>query len=123
VEEVAVEIVLFDLGGVLIEFRGVESMRELTGIESDDELDNERLLTTPTTCIFCRSPEGPFDKEDVWPKWVRNLIPVIGTVTRTDSYEQTGRRTDMHVREILDGVICRPRNNGWMSQWETERSS
>ena len=29
---------LFDLGGVLIELGGVASMRELTGIESDDEL-------------------------------------------------------------------------------------
>ena len=34
----AIEIVLFDLGGVLIELDGVASMRELTGIESDDEL-------------------------------------------------------------------------------------
>jgi putative hydrolase of the HAD superfamily len=32
------DIVLFDLGGVLIELGGVTSMRELTGIESDDEL-------------------------------------------------------------------------------------
>ena len=30
--------VLFDLGGVLIELGGVAAMRELTGIESDDEL-------------------------------------------------------------------------------------
>jgi glucose-1-phosphatase len=33
-----VQVVLFDLGGVLIELGGVGSMRELTGIESDDEL-------------------------------------------------------------------------------------
>lgn len=33
-----IEVVLFDLGGVLVELNGVASMRELTGIESDDEL-------------------------------------------------------------------------------------
>ncbi len=32
------QVVLFDLGGVLIELGGVASMRELTGIDSDDEL-------------------------------------------------------------------------------------
>jgi putative hydrolase of the HAD superfamily len=30
--------VLFDLGGVLVDFGGVAPMRQLTGIESDDEL-------------------------------------------------------------------------------------
>jgi glucose-1-phosphatase len=34
----AIEVVLFDLGGVLIELNGVAPMRELAGIESDDEL-------------------------------------------------------------------------------------
>jgi putative hydrolase of the HAD superfamily len=34
----AIDLVLFDLGGVLIELGGVTSMRELAGIESDDEL-------------------------------------------------------------------------------------
>lgn len=34
----SVEVVLFDLGGVLIELGGVTAMRELTDIESDDEL-------------------------------------------------------------------------------------
>ena len=33
-----VEVVLFDLGGVLIELGGVASMRDLAGIDSDDEL-------------------------------------------------------------------------------------
>jgi putative hydrolase of the HAD superfamily len=34
----AVEVVLFDLGGVLIDFGGVDAMRELAGIGSDDEV-------------------------------------------------------------------------------------
>jgi putative hydrolase of the HAD superfamily len=38
------DIVLFDLGGVLIDFGGVGPMKQLSGIESDDELW-ERWLT------------------------------------------------------------------------------
>lgn len=34
----AFDIVLFDLGGVLIDFAGVEPMKALAGIDSDDEL-------------------------------------------------------------------------------------
>lgn len=34
----SVEAVLFDLGGVLADFGGIESMRRLAGIENDDEL-------------------------------------------------------------------------------------
>jgi len=36
--EPAVEIVLFDLGGVLLEVGGVAPMRELSGIDTDEEL-------------------------------------------------------------------------------------
>src|SRR5579871_2942934 len=36
--EPSVEIVLFDLGGVLLEVGGVAPMRELSGIETDEEL-------------------------------------------------------------------------------------
>lgn len=36
--ESSVEIVLFDLGGVLLEVGGVAPMRELSGIETDEEL-------------------------------------------------------------------------------------
>jgi len=39
-----IELVLFDLGGVLIDFGGVEPMKALSGIETDDELW-ERWLT------------------------------------------------------------------------------
>jgi glucose-1-phosphatase len=38
VEGDGIEVVLFDLGGVLIELSGVASMRELTGIDNEDEL-------------------------------------------------------------------------------------
>jgi FMN phosphatase YigB (HAD superfamily) len=48
----AVDVVLFDLGGVLVDFGGVERMRELSGIESDDEVWRRWL-----TCRWVRSFE------------------------------------------------------------------
>ena len=48
----AIDVVLFDLGGVLIDFAGVEPMRALAGIDSDDELWRRWL-----TCRWVRSFE------------------------------------------------------------------
>lgn len=36
--EPASEAVVFDLGGALAEFRGAEAMRQLAGIDDDDEV-------------------------------------------------------------------------------------
>jgi HAD superfamily hydrolase (TIGR01509 family) len=47
-----IEIVLFDLGGVLIDFGGVDPMKALSGIETDDELWRRWL-----TCRWVRSFE------------------------------------------------------------------
>jgi HAD superfamily hydrolase (TIGR01509 family) len=47
-----IEVVLFDLGGVLVELNGVASMRELAGIESEDELWRRWL-----SCRWVRSFE------------------------------------------------------------------
>ena len=47
-----IDIVLFDLGGVLIDFGGVGPMRELAGIQSDDELWQRWL-----TCRWVRTFE------------------------------------------------------------------
>lgn len=55
-----IEVVLFDLGGVLVELNGVESMRQLTGIESDEELWRRWL-----TCRWVRDFErGGCSAED-----------------------------------------------------------
>ena len=48
----AIDVVLFDLGGVLIDFGGVGPMKQLAGIESDDELWRRWL-----TCRWVRSFE------------------------------------------------------------------
>jgi FMN phosphatase YigB (HAD superfamily) len=47
-----VQIVLFDLGGVLIDFAGVEPMKALSGIDTDDELWQRWL-----TCRWVRTFE------------------------------------------------------------------
>ncbi len=55
-----IDLVLFDLGGVLIEFGGVEPMKALSGIETDDELW-ERWLTSPWVRLFERGHCSPDD--------------------------------------------------------------
>jgi len=47
-----IDLVLFDLGGVLIDFGGVGAMRDLSGIDSDDELWRRWL-----SCPWVRSLE------------------------------------------------------------------
>jgi HAD superfamily hydrolase (TIGR01509 family) len=55
-----VDVVLFDLGGVLIEFGGVDSMKELAGIESDEEVW-QRSLRCPWVRDFERGRCSPDD--------------------------------------------------------------
>ena len=52
------DLVLFDLGGVLIELSGVGAMRELAGIDNDDALW-ERWLTCPWVRAFERGDCTP----------------------------------------------------------------
>jgi putative hydrolase of the HAD superfamily len=53
-----IDVVLFDLGGVLIELQGVAPMRALSGIESDDELWH-RWLASPWVRCFERGECSP----------------------------------------------------------------
>lgn len=54
------DLVLFDLGGVLIDFAGVAPMKELAGIETDDELW-ERWLSCRWVRSFERGQCSPDD--------------------------------------------------------------
>lgn len=110
----AIDIVLFDLGGVLIELGGVESMRELSGIESDDELwrrwlgcpwvrsyergecsadefasgvvDDWGLTVEPATFLaaFAAWPLGPLPGAESLVARVRRSVPV-GCLSNTNS--------------------------------------
>ena len=63
------DLVLFDLGGVLIELSGVGAMRDLAGIGSDDELW-ERWLSCPWVRAFergeCTAAEFAAGMVDEW---------------------------------------------------------
>jgi HAD superfamily hydrolase (TIGR01509 family) len=58
--DIGIQIVLFDLGGVLIDFAGVEPMKVLSGIETDDELWR-RWLTCRWVRTFERGQCSPDD--------------------------------------------------------------
>jgi FMN phosphatase YigB (HAD superfamily) len=55
-----IDIVLFDLGGVLVDFGGVGPMKELAGIDTDDELW-QRWLSCPWVRRFERGHCSPED--------------------------------------------------------------
>ncbi len=64
-----IDIVLFDLGGVLVDFGGVDAMKQLAGIE-DDELLWHRWLTCPWVrrfeCGGCTNDEFATGMVDEW---------------------------------------------------------
>jgi len=61
----SIELVLFDLGGVLLQLRGVPSMRELSGISSDDELWSRWL-----SCPWVRSFESGICSDEAFARGV-----------------------------------------------------
>ena len=75
------DVVLFDLGGVLVDFGGVQAMKELSGITDDDELWH-RWLTCRWVREFERggwkykrvSPLGEDWIEAYWRVVVRKLL-------------------------------------------------
>jgi putative hydrolase of the HAD superfamily len=109
-----VELVLFDLGGVLIELGGVASMRELSGIESDDErwrrwlgcpwvrsyergecsadefakgvIDDWGLTAEPAAFLaaFAAWPLGPYPGAEALVARVRRSVPV-GCLSNTNA--------------------------------------
>ena len=54
----AIDVVLFDLGGVLVDFGGVEAMKRLSAIDDDDELWR-RWLGCPWVRAFERGDCSP----------------------------------------------------------------
>ena len=71
----AFDLVLFDLGGVLIELSGVGAMRELSGIQSDGELW-ERWLTCPWVRAFERGECTPDEfAQGMVDEWELTVLP------------------------------------------------
>jgi len=126
-----IDLVLFDLGGVLIELGGVAPMRELAGIDSDDELWRRWL-----TCRWVRSfergdcsaddfatgvitdwglaveaevflevfrswPIGPLDGADALVRRVRDSVPV-GCLSNTNVLHWDDHFTEWPIFEAFD---------------------
>jgi hypothetical protein len=68
-ESAGIDVVLFDLGGVLVDFGGVGPMRTLAKIDSDEELW-QRWLTCPWVRCFesgqCSAEEFATGVVDEW---------------------------------------------------------
>jgi hypothetical protein len=91
--------------------------------------DNLTLRSMPDkVCIFCQTSLSQVEraKEDVIPKW---LLEHLGLDKRRDLIASS-HLSDMGIplqdpriqgsHTILQGAICRPCNNGWMSDLETQ---
>jgi FMN phosphatase YigB (HAD superfamily) len=78
----SIDLVLFDLGGVLIDFGGVGAMKELAGIESDDEVWRRWL-----TCEWVRSFErGQCSQEDFAKGLIRDWRLPVGPEAFLDAF-------------------------------------
>jgi HAD superfamily hydrolase (TIGR01509 family) len=74
---IEIDLVLFDLGGVLIELSGVGAMRELSGIGSDDELW-ARWLTCPWVRAFERGDCTATEFADgMVEEWALSVEPAV----------------------------------------------
>jgi putative hydrolase of the HAD superfamily len=131
VEGDGIQVVLFDLGGVLIELGGVTSMRELTGIESEDELwrrwlgcpwvrsfesgqcsvdefaagliDDWRLTVAPQAFldVFAAWPIGPYSGADELVRAVRSAVPT-GCLSNTNALHWDDRFVRWPILDAFD---------------------
>jgi putative hydrolase of the HAD superfamily len=123
--------VLFDLGGVLVELRGVASMRELSGLGDDDELwhrwlscpwvraferggcsaeqfavglvEEWRLPVSPEAFLaeFSEWPVGPFPGAIDLVREVRAVVPV-GCLSNTNTLHWESRFAHWPMMELFD---------------------
>jgi len=95
-----VDIVLFDLGGVLMDFGGLGPMKELAGIETDDEMWR-RWLTCEWVRIFergeCTAAEFAVGIVRDWP------LPITAEVF-LDSFETWPLETNPGAEELVASV-------------------
>lgn len=70
-------------------------------------------------CLFCSS--GANSLEDAWPRWITNQFKVPQAV----EFQAERRGVQLkpwrvHQPELAVRCVCRPCNNGWMSQLEVQ---
>jgi hypothetical protein len=82
-------------------------------------LQPDGVTTKPPTCIFCGTDVGPFDREDVLPKWLRKVLPSEFKVFLTSMEGGVRPARSNVLRAIIRrGGICKGCNGGWMSGLE-----
>ena len=79
------------------------------------------ITTKPPHCVLCQTTTGPFHVEDVFAKWITRVLPTPTAPIergRGDSPRATHRSNILEAK--LRKAVCRPCNNGWMSQLEDD---
>ncbi len=77
----------------------------------------DAVTTNPPTCTFCGTTQGPFDVEDVYPLWTREVLPVPTEVIRTTTEGAQPWHRNV-LAATLKRAVCKKCNGGWMSQLE-----
>jgi hypothetical protein len=85
-------------------------------------IDTEDAPCSPT-CLFCGKTDGPFDVEDVFPKWTRRVLPVPMQTTQVRTTPDgvpvpSSAPTSTYLNAKLKDSVCRDCNNKWMSVLE-----
>ncbi len=99
----SIDIVLFDLGGVLIDFGGVGPMKALSGIETDDELWR-RWLTSRWVREFER---GDCTAEE----FAAGMVDDWGLALQPHEYLAEFRSWPFHVLPGADELVARVREH------------
>jgi glucose-1-phosphatase len=97
-----IDLVLFDLGGVLIELGGVAPMRELAGIDRDDELWRRWL-----TCRWVRSFERGECSAD---EFASGVIADWGLAVEVDAFLDVFRSWPIGPLDGADALVRRVRD-------------
>src|SRR5690349_5445572 len=75
----------------------------------------------PRTCVFCGG--SPVTKEHVWPDWARRKLASSESFPHYRRLERQGqdpvdKRWLAPAHTMTVSAVCRPCNNGWMSELE-----
>src|ERR1019366_6425199 len=80
----------------------------------DMAIDTEDAPCSPT-CLFCGKTDGPFDVEDVFPKWTRRVLPVPMQTTQVRTTPDgvpvpSSAPTSTYLNAKLKDSVCRDCN-------------
>jgi hypothetical protein len=94
------EVLLFDLGGVFVEFSGVQDVAPLLRVEATESEIRERWSRCPHTDAFCR---GRLSREDFAEQFVRDW----GVDLRPERFLQEFRSWSKALLPGAEATRCR----------------